>query len=100
MKSMFLVCRYVSVPESLWRIYEYHMTGLSHSIFCLNIYLPNGHRVFFQEGEEQADLDCDVHKSTHLTAWFQLNSEYEAACQYYNLDIPEHFVFKKFKWQA
>nr|XP_047138983.1 uncharacterized protein LOC124814923 [Hydra vulgaris] len=91
--NTFLDCRYVSAPEALRRIFEYPISHMSHSIISLKVHLPENKIVYFREGEEQVALDRAAHRDTHLTAWFKLNSENEAANRYSYVDIPYHFVF-------
>nr|XP_047132654.1 uncharacterized protein LOC124811322 [Hydra vulgaris] len=61
--NTFLDCRYVSAPEALWRIFEYSISHMSHTIICLKVHLPENQIVYFREGEEQVALDRAV---THL----------------------------------
>nr|XP_047142407.1 uncharacterized protein LOC105845608 [Hydra vulgaris] len=100
--NTFLDCRYVSAPEALWRIFEYPISHMSHSIIRLKVYLPENQIVYFREGEEQVALDRAAQRDTHLTAWFKLNSENEGANRYSYVDIPYHFVFddKHCKWKV
>ncbi|XP_047144014.2 uncharacterized protein LOC105848225 [Hydra vulgaris] len=100
--NTFLDCRYVSAPEALWRIFEYPISHMSHSIIRLKVHLPENQIVYFREGEEQGALDRAAQRDTHLTAWFKLNSEIEGANRYSYVDIPYHFVFddKHCKWKV
>nr|XP_047131763.1 uncharacterized protein LOC101240932 [Hydra vulgaris] len=100
--NTFLDCRYVSAPEALWRIFEYPISHMSHSIFRLKVHLPENQIVYFREEEEQVALDRAAQRDTHLTAWFKLNSENEGANRYSYIDIPYHFVFddKHCKWKV
>nr|XP_047146315.1 uncharacterized protein LOC124819141 [Hydra vulgaris] len=90
--NTFLDCRYVSAPEALWRIFEYPISHMSHSIIRLKVHLPENQIVYFREGEEQVALDRAAQRDTHLTAWFKLNSENEGANRYSYVDIPYHFM--------
>nr|XP_047129644.1 uncharacterized protein LOC100203234 [Hydra vulgaris] len=100
--NTFLDCRYVSAPEALWRIFEYPISHMSHSIIRLKVHLPENQIVYFREGEEQVALDRAAQRDTRLTAWFNLNSENEGANRYSYVDIPYHFVFddKHCKWKV
>nr|XP_047141161.1 uncharacterized protein LOC124816154 [Hydra vulgaris] len=100
--NTFLDCRYVSAPEALWRIFEYPISHMSHSIIRLKVHLPENQIVYFREGEEQVALDRAAQRDTHLTAWFKLNSENEGANRYSYVDITYHFVFddKHCKWKV
>nr|XP_047144698.1 uncharacterized protein LOC124818197 [Hydra vulgaris] len=108
--NTFLDCRYVGAPEALWRIFEYPISHMSHTIIRLKFHLPENQIVYFREGEEQVALDRAAQRDTHLTAWFKLNFENGGAhryscsilnrCKY--VDIPYHFVFddKHCKWKV
>ncbi|XP_065684585.1 uncharacterized protein LOC100202287 [Hydra vulgaris] len=100
--NTFLDCRYVSAPEALWRIFEYPISHMSHSIIRLKVHLPENQIVYFREGEDQVALDRAAHRGTHLTSWFKLNSKNEGANHYSYVDIPYHFVFddKHCKWKV
>nr|XP_012555905.2 uncharacterized protein LOC105844166 [Hydra vulgaris] len=93
--NTYLDCRFVSAPEALWRIYEYSISDMSHTIIRLQIHLPDNQRVYFNEGEEQVAIDRAAQRDTHLTAWFKLNAENNEARQYSYVEIPYHFVFGK-----
>nr|XP_012563438.1 unnamed protein product [Hydra vulgaris] len=100
--NLFLDCRYVSAPEALWRIFEYPISHMSHTIICLKVHLPENQIVYFREGEEQVALDRAAQRDTHLTAWFKLKSENEGTHRYSYVDIPYQFVFddKHCKWKV
>nr|XP_047141074.1 uncharacterized protein LOC124816090 [Hydra vulgaris] len=93
--NTYLDCRFVSAPDALWRIYEYFISDMSHTIIRLQIHLPDNQRVYFNEGEEQVAIDRAAQRDTHLTAWFKLNAENNEARQYSYVEIPYHFVFGK-----
>nr|XP_047144729.1 uncharacterized protein LOC124818216 [Hydra vulgaris] len=93
--NTYLDCRFVSAPEALWRIYEYSISDMSHTIIRLQIHLPDNQRVYFNKGEEQVAIDRAAQRDTHLTAWFKLNAENNEARQYSYVEIPYHFVFGK-----
>nr|XP_047141085.1 uncharacterized protein LOC124816098 [Hydra vulgaris] len=93
---------YVSAPEAQWRIFEYPISHMSHTIIRLKDHLPENQIVYFREGGEQVALDRAAQRDTHLTAWFKLNSENEGAHRYSYVDIPYYFVFddKHCKWKV
>ena len=39
--SIFLDARYISAPEAMWRLSEYHMHEMSHSVFHLQVHQPD-----------------------------------------------------------
>jgi len=88
-----LICRYVSAPEAMWRLSEYHMHEQSHTIYRLSIHLPEQQRVYFRAGEEAEAVERESSRKAHLTAWFQLNTEDPSAREFLYTEIPLHFVF-------
>jgi hypothetical protein len=91
--TTYLDTRYVSPPEAIWRLSEYHMHSQSHSIVRLPVHLPRQQPVYFQPGQELPALSHST--ETLLTAWFHLNSTNNAATQYLYADIPNHFDFDR-----
>ena len=87
-------CRYVSAPEAMWRLSEYRMHEQSHTIIRLAIHLPDEQRVYFRAGEEAEAVERESSRKTHLTAWFQLNTEDASAREHLYTEIPRHYVFK------
>ncbi|XP_065664492.1 uncharacterized protein LOC136086144 [Hydra vulgaris] len=100
--NTFLDCRFVSAPEALWRIFEYSISLMSHTIIRLKVHLPKTQLVYFREGAEQMALDCAAQCDTYLTAWFKLNTANERAHCYSYVGIPYHFIFddKHCKWKV
>lgn len=83
--------RYVGSTEAVWRIYEYPMHFQSHTIYRLDIHLPQRQNVLFREGQLQQAIDNP--KQTKLLAFFQLNSEDPSAEPYKYTEIPLHFTW-------
>nr|XP_047123764.1 uncharacterized protein LOC105849148 [Hydra vulgaris] len=100
--NTYLDCRFVSAPEALWRIYEYSISDMSHTIIRLQVHLPDNQIVYFNEGEEQVAINRAAQRDTHLTAWFKLNAENFEARRYSYIEIPHHFVVdgKNCKWKV
>lgn len=87
----FINCRYVSAPEAIWRLREYHMHDRSHNVCRLPVHLPNQQTVFFEQGNETAALL--ISKDTMLESWFKLNTKDPVANQWLYTEIPEHYVY-------
>ncbi|CAF4480814.1 unnamed protein product [Rotaria socialis] len=95
-----LDARYASVPEAVWRLFEFPLHDKSHSIIRLAIHLPNMQPVYFAEGNELEALNRATEKDTTLIAWFKLNRDNLVARRYLYHDIPNHFVFdRENKWK-
>ena len=66
----------------------------SHTVYRLSLHLPEQQRVYFRAGEEAEAVERESSRRTHLTAWFQLNTEDPSARELLYTEIPLHFVFK------
>ncbi|CAF2830537.1 unnamed protein product [Rotaria sp. Silwood2] len=89
-----LYARYVSAPESAWRLFEFPLHDKSHAIIRLAVHLSNQKPVYFAEGKERQVLEKAASRDTTLIAWFKLNSKDQDARQYLYHDIPHHYVFE------
>ncbi|CAF4560566.1 unnamed protein product [Rotaria sp. Silwood2] len=91
---------YVSSPEAVWRLFEFSLHDISHSIIRLAIHLSNMQPIYFAEGNELDALNRAATKDTTLTAWFKLNRDNSDARVHLYDDIPNHFVFDRDnKWK-
>ncbi|XP_042905359.1 uncharacterized protein [Parasteatoda tepidariorum] len=91
----FLDGRYVSAPEAMWRLNEFHMSEKSHTVMRLAVHLPNQQQVIYQSGHEVEAVARASARHTTLTAWFQLNQTDVDACRYYYSDMPHYYVFDR-----
>ena len=67
------------------------------------VHLPEQQRVYYREGEKPAAAERASTRNTqntHLTAWFELNSNDESAHHLLYPEIPKHYVFnhREKKW--
>ncbi|CAE7630556.1 unnamed protein product, partial [Symbiodinium sp. CCMP2592] len=88
--------RYVSAAEAAWRIFEFPLSGSTHTVVRRSVHLPNENMVTFAEGQEEAALQAPAGSKTTLTAWFDLNTQIrhenpqsEILAQTY-IDIPRY----------
>ncbi|UYV61908.1 K02A2.6-like [Cordylochernes scorpioides] len=96
----FLDARYVSVPEAIWRMFEYRLHAHSHTICRLAVHLPNFQSVYFFGGSEEQALENASRRYTTLTAWFHLNCVDVSARTILYRDIPSAYVFRQKQWHA
>ena len=90
----YINCRYVSAPESMWRLYEYKMHHRSHAVTRLPIHFDNAIEVVFDEGMEEVPEREPETLNTMLNAFFLLNRDPANNSRHlYYRDIPEHFVY-------
>ena len=99
--SIFLDARYINAPETMWRLSEYHMHEMSHSVFRLQVHQPDQQQMYFQCGLEEQALERASTNDTQLTAWFMLNHCSEESRKYLYTEIPLYYTFNKKKkmWQ-
>lgn len=90
--------RYVSAPEAVWRIFEFSMHKMSHTIVQLGIHLENQQTVIFTDNDVSEAAVRSTEKST-LLSFFELNRINESARQYLYTEIPTHFRFVNGQWQ-
>lgn len=95
----FLDTRYISAPESIWRLRKYEMSNRSHAVERLPVHLPQQQTVVFEAGSEEKELRAAEKRGTKLTKWFILNDEDPDAREYLYSDIPFHYVWNKNKWK-
>src|ERR1043165_6006181 len=89
----------VSAPESVWRLFQYPMNDMSHTIIRLAVHLPLEQMVYFHEGQENDALASAASADTTLTGFFKLNALDPQACDFVYHDIPMHYVFAAKKWK-
>ncbi|KAI3496584.1 hypothetical protein L1887_38949 [Cichorium endivia] len=75
--------RYVSAPEAIWRIFSFALSQIHPFVMSLHLHLPNQHMVRFSDNDTMSDIvEREKHKSSMLTAFFDMNKEHEEARQY------------------
>ena len=84
----YIDARYVSAPESMWRLNEYPLSCNSHTVVRLDIHEENQQSVTW---EGDAGVSPPVSGLTKLQAWFLLNSVDSEANQYLYSEIPKHY---------
>ncbi|MCP3668651.1 MAG: hypothetical protein GY696_40250, partial [Gammaproteobacteria bacterium] len=94
----FLNARYVSAPESMWRILAFPLEEKSHSVVRLAVHMPLEQLVTFHTGDEAEAIQRAARKKTTLTAWFELNKTDPDARDILYPDIPEKYTFSDGNW--
>lgn len=99
--TSYINSRYISACEASYRLFEFSLGKLSHSIIRLMIHNENYQPIHYIEGQEANAVSKSETRFTTLTAWFQLNTYNHSANQYRYPDIPYHFVYneKESKWE-
>ena len=75
------------------------MSDMSHTVVRLAVHLPLEHNVMIHNNDPAQALENASDKNTTLTAWFELNSRSEEAREILYSEIPQHYVFKDYKWK-
>ena len=86
----FIDTRYVSAPESFWRLSEFKLHEQSHPVYRLAIHLPDQQHVYFQRDQHQQAAEAAAMKDTMLTAFFKVNTT--EPTPYLYTEFPLHFV--------
>uniref|UniRef100_A0A7I4XXQ7 ATP-dependent DNA helicase n=1 Tax=Haemonchus contortus TaxID=6289 RepID=A0A7I4XXQ7_HAECO len=102
----FVNARYVCAPESVHRLLGFELHSKSHTIYRLQVHLPEQESIVFQGGQEEEALRRATERDTTLTAYFKLNAEHELMYGTGNapqgqidartllyIQLPEHFTF-------
>jgi hypothetical protein len=89
----FVDARYVGPCEAAWRLLQFPLSGMSHSVVRLDVHLPDEQRMLFRAGEEAAAMEKPAARRSMLTAWFTYNaawtqhrdllySDFPSVCRY------------------
>jgi hypothetical protein len=93
--KMYLDARYISVSESIWRIFHYRMHNHTPNVQRLAVHLPNQQSVTFQDGDNlQHIVNRSTVRMTTLTAWFQENLQNIAAREHKYIDFPLYYTYR------
>jgi hypothetical protein len=91
--------RYISAPESIWRLLEFKLHDQTHSVSRLDVHLPNSENVYFKPGKEKEAIEKAKNKRSTLTAWFELNKMPNSKSKnLFYFEIPNYYAFRNSKW--
>jgi hypothetical protein len=93
---------YISPPEALYRIFGFHMFGVSPSVLQLQLHLENMHTVAFKACDDLEDVLARPSSSkSMLTQYFELNNKYPEARKWLYRELLEHYrwIAGEKKWQ-
>ncbi|XP_072060321.1 uncharacterized protein [Arachis hypogaea] len=94
--KMYYDCRYISPCESAWRIFAFDIHYRRPSVERLSFHLPDEQPVIFEDQDNlQRTVDKATIKESMFIAWFQANTDYEAARQLTYNNFPTEFVWKR-----
>lgn len=100
----FVMGRYLSAPESVWRILHFGIHKQLPSVERLQVHLPGQHMVRFSIDDDPATLrERASHEQTTLTAFFRANADqgelgdFARQCTY--PEFPQKFVYKNRRWK-
>ncbi|GBM21525.1 hypothetical protein AVEN_85337-1 [Araneus ventricosus] len=91
----FLDGRYVSEPEAMWRLNEFNLSEKFHTVVRLAVHLPDQQAIVYQDGQEEEAVARAATRQTTLTAWFELNKNYQDFHNYLYTDIPHYYTLIK-----
>jgi len=93
----FVDARYICPPEAMWRIFQYSMHEMSHTIVRMDVHLENEQKILFRQSSNIQHLHNNARLSdTKLTAWMKKNGEDDGLSKsllYY--EMPEHYTWEQ-----
>ncbi|XP_075504366.1 uncharacterized protein LOC142541788 [Primulina tabacum] len=88
--------RWVSAPESVWRIFEFDLNEISHIVINLHLHLLDKHMITFSNYQNLGDvLASECISKTMLTEFFKTCSHIVEATKLLYSEFPEHFVWDR-----
>ncbi|CAO3645166.1 unnamed protein product [Mucor hiemalis] len=90
----YLDARYVSAPESCWRLFGFSMHKEYPPHQRLQVHEEKKQTVYYRESQNLGDVvNRAAQEETTLTAWMKMNAESEDARLILYPDFPEHYVW-------
>jgi hypothetical protein len=90
----YLDAHYIGSVEACWHINGFSMHAKSPNVYRLPVHLPDEQMVYFNaEDDINEVLERGGSKTTCLTAWFEANRKYEAACNVTYQNFPCTWVY-------
>jgi hypothetical protein len=90
--------RYVSPPEALWRLYEYRMNDLSHTVIRLPVHEEDEETIYYEPDETLTMPDLRQRSRSQLLGFFHLNQTDTYARQFTYSQIPLYYIWKEKTW--
>jgi hypothetical protein len=84
--------RYLSSPESMWRILAYPLHGHSPAVQRLQVHLPGQHNITFNKKTNLYHA-ATRNNDSQLMAFFKLNQTDQEAHKYTYSELPEHYTY-------
>jgi len=94
--------RYVCPPEAMWRIFQFSMHDISHTVVRMDVHLENEQKILFRQSNLSGIVNNPAIAETKLTAWMTKNDEEDglSTTLYYH-EMPEHYTWdqQSRKWK-
>jgi PIF1-like helicase/Helicase len=94
--------RYLSPPESVWRLLEFKVHGEYPPVTRLAVHLPGAQPVYFDEEASCEEIQGRMEEAgSTLMAFFKYNERHEDGRRYLYSEFPAHYVYdsKKREWR-
>ena len=97
----FQEARYVTAPEAVWRLLQFPLHYISHTIVRLPVHLEDEHLVLFNADLNVDQLEGNLRNSSMLLGFFRLCSSDEFAGSLLYSEIPLHYTWNKisYRWE-
>jgi hypothetical protein len=70
----------------------------SHTVYRMQIHLPDRQTIMFEEGHEAAALERARNRPTMLTEYFELNKRDADARGMLYCEVGKHYVWRNNQW--
>jgi hypothetical protein len=90
--------RYLSPPESVWRLLKFQVHEEYPPVTRLAVHEPGHHTVYFDDDASPEEIEGRMERAAStLIAFFRYNEQHPDGRQYLYSEFPAHFVFDKGK---
>ncbi|XP_048422055.1 uncharacterized protein LOC103957413 isoform X1 [Pyrus x bretschneideri] len=90
----YLNCRYISLYEAVWRLFQYSIHHMEPSVERLPVHLPLEQNIAFSGDQSiRSILKQNASDHTMLTSWFEINKIYNEARALTYAQIPSKFLY-------
>ena len=98
----YIDCQYASSNEAAWHILEFEISKSSHSVECLDLYLPGQQAVYFRECDEAQQIVQAAARDSKLSAFFKLAEADLEARELLYIKVPKYYTWQSgaHKWKC
>ncbi|XP_026396034.1 uncharacterized protein LOC113290665 [Papaver somniferum] len=99
--QIYIDARYIGPPEAVWHLFGYRMHREMPHVERLAIHLKGMQRIVYEsEASTEGVTQTAENYKSKLMAYFEYNDENPDAPAYTYQEFPQHFVWKKDRWEV